>query len=257
MAGKKVATVTESYTLPSKGILYAPDGGTYPPDVVIRSMTTFEEKMRLGNQGFWNTMCSILDAVVTSPEEFEAKYMTLFDFYFLMYKMRTVSYGNIYKVKVTCPNCGKQVTCRVDLDKLEVNYLPEDFVEPFKIGPLPRSKDVLECRFDRVIDSINNDAKAKEILSKSPDYIGDPLYILNKASRIVTINGETKTPIEIQKYVEEMQAIDSAYYDQAYNRVVNGIGMNTVCIDTCSSCGEELKFELPFNSEFFRPTFDF
>lgn len=248
------SAVAETYTLPSKGLLY---GENFGSDVTIRSMTTFEEKMRLGNQGFWKTMCAILDSVVTSPESFETKYMTLFDFYFLMYKMRTVSYGPTYKVNVTCPQCGKTEVCRINLDDLEVNYLDDSLKEPFMIGPLPRSGDTVECRFLRVIDSINNEKKAKEILSKNPNYIGDPQYILNRVSQIESINGEKKTPPEIQKYVEEMDAMDSAYFSQFYDKVTGDVGLVTLCTGTCSACGEELKFNLPFNSEFFRPTFDF
>lgn len=251
---KNQAAVTETYTLPSKNILYGDEFGS---EVTIRSMTTFEEKMRLGNQGFWRTMCNILDAVVIAPKGYESKYMTLFDFYFLMYKMRTVSYGPTYKVSVKCPNCGKNEIVAVNLDDLEVVYLPDDFVEPFKIGPLPRSKDTLECRFTRVADQINMEKRAKEILDKYPDYQGDPEYILGIAAQIVSINGETKTPPEIEKYVEQMPAMDSAYYFQAYQRVSKDVGLNTLCTGTCSACGEELKFSLPFNSEFFRPTFDF
>lgn len=251
---KSKSSASEAYTLPSKGLLY---GDSFGSEVTIRSMTTFEEKMRLGSQGFWKTLSAILDAVVTSPEVYETKYMTLFDFYFLMYKMRAVSYGPTYKVNVTCPHCNHQDTYKVNLDELEVNYLSDEFKEPFTVGPLPRSGDTLECRFLRVIDSINNEKKAKEILRKSPDYMGDPLYILNRVSQIVSINGEEKTPIEIQMYVEGMSAMDSAYFSQIYNKITEGVGMKTVCTDYCSSCGEELVFNLPFNSEFFRPTYDF
>lgn len=257
MAKKNTGAVTETYKLPSRGVLYSTDSFVFPEEVVIRSMTTFEEKMRLGNQGFWKTMCNLLDAVVTSPEKFESKYLTLFDFYFLMYKMRVVTYGPIYKVQVTCPHCGKQVTIPVDLDKLEIKYLSEEFNEPFKIGPLPRSKDVLECRFLRVIDSINNEKKTKDTLLKTPDYIGNPEHIFNMVSKIVSVNGEQKSPIELQMYVEEMQALDSVYLNQAYAKVVNEVGMKTLCKEECTSCGEEIVFDLPFNSEFFRPTFDF
>lgn len=258
MASKNVSTLTETYKLPSLGLLYSKsEEEKFPEEVTIRSMTTFEEKMRLGNQGFWKTMCGILDSVITSPEGFVSKHATLFDFYFLMYKMRVVSYGPTYKVQVTCPYCNKTSTIPVDLDSLEVKYLDENLKEPFKVGPLPRSKDTLECRFMRVLDSINNEKKAKDLLSKSPDYEGDPSYIFNMASKIVSINGEEKSPIEVQMYVEKMQAMDSAYFNQAYSRIVNQVGMSTQISEACPHCGEVVEFNLPFNSEFFRPTFDF
>jgi hypothetical protein len=244
--------VMENYRLPSLGKLYSDN---FPEEVTIRSMTTFEEKMRLGSQGFWKTMCSILDAVVTSPENFDTSQMTLFDFYFLMYKMRIVSYGHIYKVTVTCPHCGKSTVCKIDLDTLEVNYLEDTDKEPFTIGPLPRSGDTLECRYLRVYDAIRNEKAAKDILRQHPDYQGDPSYIQEIASKIVTVNQEDIQPAT-EMYVERMSALDSAYFFQAYNSKVNRIGMTTTCQGTCEGCGEELVFDLPFNSEFFRPTFD-
>ena len=247
-------TITESYQLPSLGKLYGPD---FPDTVTIRSMTTFEEKMRLGNQGFWKTITSILNAVVTSPEEFKSENLTLFDFYFMMYKMRTVSYGNIYKVRVTCPDCGKVIICNVDLDKLAVTYLPEDFKEPIEIGPLPRSNDTLQCKFLRAGDSIRIEKRSQEILKKYPDYQGDPSYILNIAAQIVGINGDKLSPREIEMYVEKMTALDSAYFQQAIAAKTGNIGMSTECTDFCPECGAEIEFDLPFNSEFFRPTFDF
>lgn len=248
------SAVQEVYQLPSLGKVYGED---FPSEVTIRSMTTFEEKMRLGNQGFWNTMVNILNSVVTSPEDFDAQNLTLFDFYFLMYKMRTVSYGPTYKVSVKCPTCGKEMISRVNLDELKVNYLPEDFNPNFTIGPLPRSGDTLTCKFVTVKDEMNIEKKAKSILRDHPDYQGDPTYILNKAAQIKAINGEDKLPVEVQMYVEKMDAMDSAYLSQAYTKMTDLYGLDVECHDTCEDCGEDIQFLLPFNSEFFRPTFDF
>ena len=253
MAKNNKGTVEETYTLPSLGKFYP----NQTSDVSIRSMTTFEEKMRLGNQGFYKVICNMLDATVTSPEDFDASSLTLFDFRFMMYKMRTVSYGPIYKVTKICPYCGHQSVSKINLDDLEVQYIKDDAIEPFDIGPLPRSGDVLGCRHLRVFDLINNEKQAKEILRKNPDYVGDPTYILNMASQICTINGEEKTPAETRLYVEKMLAMDSAYFEQAYNKEVEGPGLQMEVMDTCSECGEDVVFDLPINSEFFRPTFDF
>lgn len=252
---KKKGTLEETYQLPSLGKLYGEGSSS---EVSIRSMTTFEEKMRLGSQGFWKTMTSILESVVTYPEDFKVTNLTLFDFYFLMYKMRTVSYGPIYKVSVTCPHCGNTMISKVNLDDISIDYLnDENSMEPITIGPLPRSGDTLQCKYLRVQDSMSIERRSKEILRDHPDYVGDPSYILTMASEIKSINGEDKLPIEVQMYVEQMSAMDSAYFQQAYNKLTNKVGMNTVCHDVCDHCGEELSFGLPFNSEFFRPTFDF
>ena len=256
-ANASKSAVQEIYQLPSKGLLYKQYGDDFTGEVTIRSMTTFEEKNRLGSQGFWQTMVGILNSVVVSPANFNAEDMTLFDFYFLMYKMRTVSYGPTYKVSITCPHCGKSIISNVNLDEIPVKYLPDDFKEPFEIGKLPRSGDVLTCRLTRVRDTIADERKAKDILRDYPDYVGDPEYILKKVSRIVRVNGDELLPPILKSYVEEMQALDSTYFDQAYDHYTGDYGMDITCHDVCSSCGGSIDFALPFNSEFFRPTFDF
>jgi predicted RNA-binding Zn-ribbon protein involved in translation (DUF1610 family) len=173
-----------------------------------------------------------------------------------MYKMRSVSYGNIYKVKVTCPECKKETICKVDLDTLKVNYLPEDFTEPYDVGPLPRSGDTLQCKLLRISDIMANEKKAQETLRKNPEYVGDPSYITGIASQITGINGERIHSKEVELYVEKMSAMDSAYLQQVIASKTESLGMDTECHDVCTSCGNELRFALPFNSEFFRPTFD-
>lgn len=254
MATKKQGTVQEVYQLPSLGKLYGPD---FPSEVSVRSMTTFEEKMRLGSQGFFRTMSNILDAVVSFPDNFKSTDLTVFDFYFLMYKMRAVSYGPTYKVSVRCPHCGKQVVCKVNLDDIVVDYLEDSSNEPITIGPLPRSGDKIDCRFLRVKDLIYNDKRSKEILRMYPDYEGDPLYILEKTSRVVALNGASINSGEAQMYVEQMPALDSAYFDQAYAKLTDKVGMHNDCHEECPECGEVIDFGLSFSSEFFRPTFDF
>lgn len=247
-------SMEETYTLPSLGKLY---GDKFPPEVSIRSMTTFEEKMRLGNQGFFKTMCNILNATVTSPADFDAEQLTTFDFNFLLYKMRTVSYGPTYKVNLKCPHCGKDIVCKVNLDDLEVTYINEDATSEFEIGPLPRTGDILTCKHVTIHDLMENEKRAKEILKNHPDYVGDPDYILNMVSKIKAINGEAQPQAMVQMYIEKLNSLDASYFQQAYDNIVGNIGMSTRCESTCPDCGEDLEFILPFNSEFFRPTFDF
>jgi len=251
------SVVQETFVLPSLGKLYSTPDKEFPSEVSLRSLTTFEEKIRLSGQGFYQTMSKLIDTVTESPEDFNSQDLTVFDFYFLMYKMRSVTYGHNYKVTVTCPHCNKTSVLTVDLDEIKVKTLPDDFVEPFKVGPLPRSGDVLECRFLRIKDYLKNEKRAKEILRNTPNYEGDPANLLAVASRIVTINGEEKTSIEKEMYVEKMNALDNAYLTQYCDFIEDKVGMDTECHDTCPGCGEDLIFDLPFNREFFRPTFDF
>lgn len=254
MNSKEITSFQETYELPSKGLLYSNKDDL--KEITLRSMTTFEEKMRLGSQSFYTKISNILDSIVTSPENFNAKEMTIFDFNFLMYKMRTVSYGPTYKVNITCPHCGNNVLLKINLDDLKVNYLDEKQEEPFTIGPLPRTGDIIGCKHLRVKDLMNIERRAKEILSKSKDYVGDPEYILRMAAWIKTINGEEVHLPEAEHYIEKLNAMDSAYLSQKYGEATDNVGIDTTVESECPVCGGELSFGLPLTGEFFRPTYD-
>ena len=95
-------------------------------------------------------------------------------------------------------------------------------------------------------DAIFSDRKAKEILRDYPDYIGDPEYILRKVSQISLVNDEELPGALLKTYVEDKQALDSAYFAQAYEKITDEYGMAVLCKESCESCGEPFEFNLPF-----------
>lgn len=244
------SSITETVKLPSLGRLDGIDS-----EVTIRSMTTFEEKLRLGSKGrFFKIVSDILNRCITSPENFDAYSLTLQDFVYLFYQLRIVSYGSDYKVTAHCSECGSQFTDTVDLTKLQVNYLKEDFVEPFEIT-LPRSKDKVCIRLLRTkeIDEIAKQAEAIKKASRG-SVEGDQSYLITLARKIVTVNGETKPDALLEKYVQDMEAIDSRYIDHKYDQVDFGLDITVKC--TCPNCGEQIEYLLPVGDNFFRPQFD-
>lgn len=249
--GNRVA-IQESYELPSRGAIYSDIN--VPPEVTLRAMTTMEEKMRLSGTGM-NVIPNIIKACVVEPENLDTNKLKLFDLQFLMYKLRIVTYGPDYKLSLRCPNCGKKSDFVIDLDSIPVNYAGESFKEPFTIGPLPVSKDLLECVVLTSQDYIDIEREARKIKSKFPDYVGDPEFILGYKYRISKINGETLPDGSLQQYIEDMNAKDMRYLDSEYSKLTDGIGMDLDMIETCPSCGEEIEFTLPVTSEFFRPTY--
>lgn len=252
MKSNAATSITETYTLPSHGKLY--EG--VPESVTLRSMTTFEEKTRLGSSGpFFSTLSKIIDKCIVDNEAKVSSYdLASPDFQFLMYKLRTVTYGPEYKIEVQCPVCGAINKIIVNLDDLVCNEIDDTNVEPIVIGPLPRSSDTIECRYlsARDIDEIAQ--KSRQIRKKNPDYEGDPAYLLRLQRMILKINGESVEPHKLEKYVEQMPALDSRYLLNKYDSVKLGLDLSLV--HTCTECDSEFSYILPFNDEFFRPTFD-
>jgi len=246
---------TESFYLPSKDRLY---GDVFDGHINLRMFTTKEERIRLSSTvGFLETMVSILNNCVTTTNGvvIDTKLLTEFDFIYLMYKSRIISYGPAYPVTVKCPHCGKSYKYVANLDKLQVHYIDDDFVEPFKIGPLPKSNDILEMRYLRVYDRIEIDKEAREILATDPEYEGDPSYNGNLEHRIVTVNGKELSPFEKKIYVDRLSAYDNQYILHKLDQL-KPVGIDIGVEAECEYCHKTSPITLSVTSTFFRPEFD-
>lgn len=250
--------ITENFTLPSKGKLYPNCDGT----ITLRMMTTKEERMRLSTEAFYDIMSLIINECIVdnkNPDgsyKLDSKNFTEFDFFAVMVKLRSISYGPQYKTVARCTQCGKSFNYEANLSNLICNPLPDDFVEPFTIGPLPFSNDTIACKFLRVRDRINMEKEKKRMLSQFPNYIGDPLYMLEMEKQIVSINDKELNNFEKQQYVDNMSAMDSNYFHRVLEKHLYGILRlgTTTCTDV--SCGGVSLYSIRADSEFFRPTLD-
>lgn len=252
---KSRSTITEVYTIPSAGSkIYT--GIEMPSQFTLRAMTTLEEKMRLASSDGLKVIPKIIKSCCVEPEATpDLRRLKLFDLQFLMYKLRTITYGSEYDVDIICPHCGKQNRIKVDLDSLLVNEVPEDFTEPFAIGPLPVSKDTIGCRFLNTIDFNDIEMESKRIMNKFPDYEGNPEMIIKWNYIITEINGEAVSVRDIQPYIESMHAKDYRYLESKYEQFNSKFGLDIDLIEKCSACEGDINFALPMTSEFFRPEY--
>lgn len=252
--------ITEEFLLPSSDRLY---GSNFDGNVTLRAMTTLEERMRVGAQSFYPIMVSIVNECIVDNKNPDGTYkldssaFTLFDFDAICVKLRIMSYGPEYKTYARCPICGEIFKYTADLRECEFSFLPDDFSEPYDIGPLPHSGDTLGCRFLRVKDRIDIDKKAQEILSKNPKYLGRPEYTLEMERRIMTVNGDSIDPIIVSKYVENMISMDSDYYHQFIDK--DYYGVIRVGTTPCQNegCSGHAIYTVKSDSEFFRSGRDY
>jgi hypothetical protein len=243
--------ITETCHLPSRGLLY---GSALGSTIEFRAMTTLEERMRLSGENFWSTMAAILNRCKVNTD-FDIKNMVDFDFFAALVKLRIISYGNNYKTQSKCFVCGKQQEVNVNLDECKVTELPDDFVEPFVIGPLPVSGDVLECRFLRVFDYIDIHEKVTDWKRKHPkDTLNNPEYTLLMEHAIVTVNGVALNEFQKKAYVEKMVGADSTFYHDEYQELF--FGLHRIGTSTCeeTDCGSAIIYEIAPSDSFFRAT---
>lgn len=165
-----------------------------------------------------------------------------------------MTYGSDYKFSVRCSTCGALINTSTNIDELDVIELPDEFVEPVEIT-YPQSEDVIGLRLLRSGDIDKIDSESTKIKLKSPEYVGDPAYLLRFEYQIATINGEKPTKMDLKKYVQSITGRDSAYHQHQYGKIAGAGIVNQVSIE-CPECGSVDTYMLPFNGEFFRPTYD-
>lgn len=253
--------ITESMLLPSSQAKLYGDG--FDGRITLRAMTTEEERMRLSAQSFYPTMSLIINECIVdnkNPDgsyKLDSKNFTDFDFFAVCVKLRIISYGNKYETFCKCTKCGYEQKYIGDLSQVDYTLVPEDFVEPYEIGPLPSSGDTLGCRFLRVKDHIDIEKQKDLILSKNLNYVGDPTFNLEMERRIVTVNGKELDFVLAQEYVKNMIAMDNFYYQKKVNSFP--FGVNRVSFIDCPSgtgCDGVTYWIVRADREFFRPYFD-
>lgn len=251
--GKEKVAIQETFELPSRGKCYTTM--KVPDKITLRAMNTMDEKIRVSSTNpFLSTPMLIKNCMVgAEADEIVAEDLKFFDLYFLMFKLRTITYGPEYKLNgVYCDNCNQSQDIVANIDDLKVNYLPDDFVEPFNIK-LPMSGDVLGCK---LMSARDYDTISKENERRKSKNMGDSEFILSYIQRIISINGEQMVPALLENYVQSMNAKDLRVFDIEYNKIANGLGLDLTYTCQCPSCGAEMEFQVPLVNEFFRPTFN-
>lgn len=251
MANSKVA-IQETFRLPSNGQLY---GGNIPTEINLRAMNTLDEKIRLASTNPFKSTPKLIRNCLEGMD-FDTEELKLFDLYFLMFKLREVTYGPEYKVRPICNSCGSNQAVIVNLSELETNYLEEGSTEPFDIE-LPVSGDHLGCKYLSCRDLNNLQNEIERMKAKAPDEDQSELgFIPGLASRIVTVNDEEWPRSKITGYLQNMHARDYNYFEKKYIDITNKPGINLNYVAECPKCGSPIVFEVPVLSEFFRPSID-
>ncbi len=251
---KDPVLITETCKLPSRGLLY---GGVIGDTVELRAMTTIEERMRLSGENFWSTMAGIVNrCLVNCPVD--AKDFVDFDFFAILVKLRIITYGNGYKVRTRCLNCEKAQDITVNLDLLNIENLPDDFIEPIIFEKMPKSGDKLGIRFLRVFDHIDMELKSNEYNNskKGPEDLGDPKYTLEMERMLVSVNDVELDSLAKHKYISTMIGMDSSYFHNRVNKLFYGVRRVGTMACEDENCGGLVLYQVAPDENFFRTAFD-
>lgn len=240
----------QEITLPSRGYFNPeiPDG-----KVVQRCLMVSDQKFLSGsNMDSKKMLSDLIKRTTVTPEDLDSSNLTLGDTLYLLFKLRILSYGNEYKFRTRCPECGKKIEVTADLSELPVEFLEEGFEEKL-VTTLPHSKATVWTSVQTNFDLEEIDKECKRRRKKNPN--DDSEYILRIAQsvrKIKTAEGKELTSrFDIERFVGGLTDLDAMTILAARDSVQFGI-LPTV-EHTCTECRETIEVGVYFSGDFFRP----
>ncbi len=150
--------------------------------------------------------------------------------------MRRVSYGDLYKFQIRCPDCQKNKTFTLDLGTLAVTYMPTPDIDHYDVE-LPRCGDTITFK----INTGKEERKMEKMQEQNP---GDAATI-NLATRLEKVNGESVRPTA---YLKSLVVRDRNAYRKA---ALDAEGYIENEVELECQCGISFKTELPIQRDFF------
>lgn len=249
-------TVSETYTLPSKGLIY---NTPINPRITLRSMTTQEEMKRQSPTDTpYKTMCDIISDCIVGDNKISVYDLCLADYQYLLHKIRVVTYGPSYSCAVTCANCGSFQDLTINLDELEVTEYDssnkEMDINKLLNIELPRTKCTVKLKFEtpRMLDNIS--LRLKEFREKNKNTTIDRSLSYTLYELIDTIDGRTFTLPEKESFIAKLPMGDANIIIQACEKFNNLFGVDQFVKVTCKECGNHMVTPFRYTREFFRPT---
>lgn len=216
-------------TLPSKGIGYTfTDGG---PKLKIKPMTFLDEKAILsGKKGGKDAVTILLERCVLNMNTSK---MYIFDKLYVLLKIREVSYGDVYSVTATCPDCDKENNIDVNIDSLAINYVEDTFKDPFEFE-LPKLKKKVRVRIPKVEDE---------------NLLGGFSKSTSNLWRFVLSIDTYDSPVFISKLIDKLPLKDANAIVKAIINPKYGV-IPSIKLE-CQHCQNINVIDLPITSDFF------
>lgn len=250
-------TIAETYTLPSRGLIYSKKVN---PDVKIRSMTTVEEMRRLSHTDSpYKTLCDIIDSCILNDVGISSYDMHLGDYQYLLHRLRVVTYGSKYPSSSMCPICGTLNKLTLDLDDIEVLRLDDEKIDSYKSlfnVELPRTKRNITLKFTTPRDLDEITKEEKEYREASPDDNSNIGYLFTLMHSIAEVDGKVPNPILLRDFIKKLPLMDTNAILQREIKINNEVGIVTTIKNVCSNskCGAKYKTSFRITTEFFGPT---
>ena len=243
----------ETYTLPSKGLVYE-ENENIPASITLRRMTTKEDKMRMRNETEDKIRRDILQACIMN-EGVDAGRLKLADANFLLFKLRILSLlDDTYKVRCFCNNCTANFIHEIKLSEIPVNYLTKDALKLLKLE-LPLSKQQIDLKYPSLNDIIKMSDRLKVYFEQFPNVDkNETVYTTSIMLYIDKINNQDFMLEELEDWVDNLDIIDNRALRDFVSKLDKAYGFGDNIKALCPKCGNEVIHGLPITNELFTPS---
>jgi len=227
--------MSENYlpiNLPSKCLPY---DGIDPSNVLIRPYQGADEILlaQITPINLEQKFLCVLKRVI---QGIDPSILTIGDRLYVMLWEFINSYTNVVSVRTTCSYCLKEVAFQVDLSTLDVNYLPDNYKQPYSVT---LSKEKVDLKLLTVNDMIEVEKYAQK------DVENGLLY--EYAHSIV----DNKSLQDRVSWLSLLSSRDLGLIRAFQEKFLHRPNMNTKAV--CPRCKEEEEIVVPFRLEFLFP----
>lgn len=161
--------------------------------------------------------------------------MLVVDKIYLLFKIRELSFGSVYKFVMGCPQCGHENHYSIDIDKLPVERMEEDITHVEITLPMTKKS-----------------VKLKLATVKDENHITDPEKALDNLWRFVaSFEGVDRRDV-ISKVIKKLPAGD--INTMLSNIMCEGYGISPEVRVKCEACTYDQATALPLTKDFFSVT---
>ena len=245
-------TIGEGMSLPSKGLIY---GRPVNEFVELRSMTARDEMKRLSpTSSQFRLLSEIIEGCMIEKPAIKVYDMAIGDYEFLLHKLRTITYGDEYKMEIRCPFCGKLVESIAHLEELKLQVIePEQFEAARNIVlPVGGQHLVLNFMTPHIMDM--TESTVKELKRKFKDAEVDFETLVRLKFAIDTVDSVKLSDTALENFINKLPAKDLLKIENSLAELNLQFGIDNKLEITCDGCGGEVPTYFRYGPEFFRPT---
>lgn len=236
------------FRLPSKGMHYqdAQDPDLRQGLVSLTPMSLADEEI-LTNKAYLkngSTFRVLYDTCMCN--DYPAKRILSYDATYMMYILRSITYGDSYKFKITCEDCEKQFEHEMLISDIDWKEM-EDGTPDERAIELPRSHFTVTMPLAR-LETEENLEKLKKLKANDPLATEAVLTLVNRTTSIKDPDGNEIDPADWIAFYHEIPGLDKATINDAFKDAVNQPEITMVC----PHCGNVITMPVPITADFFR-----